>query len=53
MYKRQTFDFGLNVVADSADSMLAVAAGWISPVFAPLAVVGVLAAVLAAIIARL
>ncbi|WP_417353839.1 ferrous iron transport protein B, partial [Gordonibacter pamelaeae] len=32
----QTFDFGLNVVADSADSMLAVAAGWISPVFAPL-----------------
>lgn len=32
----QTFDFGLNVVADSADSMLAVTAGWISPVFAPL-----------------
>ena len=32
----QTFDFGLNVVADSADSMLAVAAGWVSPVFAPL-----------------
>ncbi len=32
----QTFDFGLNVVADSADSMLAVAAGWIAPVFAPL-----------------
>lgn len=32
----QTFDFGLNVVTDSADSMLAVVAGWISPVFAPL-----------------
>ena len=32
----QTFDFGLNVVADSADSMLAVVAGWIEPVFAPL-----------------
>ena len=32
----QTFDFGLNVVADSADSMLAVVAGWIAPVFAPL-----------------
>ncbi|MFR8047577.1 MAG: ferrous iron transport protein B, partial [Eggerthella lenta] len=32
----QTFDFGLNVVADSQDSMLAVVAGWIAPVFAPL-----------------
>lgn len=32
----QTFDFGLNMVADSADSMLAVVAGWIAPVFAPL-----------------
>lgn len=32
----QTFDFGLNVVADSQDSILAVVAGWISPVFAPL-----------------
>ena len=32
----QTFDFGLNVVADSADSMLAVVAGWIAPLFAPL-----------------
>ena len=32
----QTFDFGLNVVADSADSMLAVVAGWIAPVLAPL-----------------
>lgn len=32
----QTFDFGLNMVADSADSILAVVAGWIAPVFAPL-----------------
>ncbi len=32
----QTFDFGLNMVADSADSMLAVVAGWVSPLFAPL-----------------
>ena len=32
----QTFDFGLNMVADSADSMLAVVAGWIAPAFAPL-----------------
>ena len=32
----QTFDFGLNVVADSQHSMLAVVAGWIAPVFAPL-----------------
>ena len=32
----QTFDFGLNVVEDSADSILAVVAGWVSPVFAPL-----------------
>ena len=32
----QTFDFGLNVVADSQDSILAVVAGWIAPVFAPL-----------------
>lgn len=32
----QTFDFGLNMVADSADSMLAVVAGWVSPVFVPL-----------------
>lgn len=32
----QTFDFGLNVVADSQNSMLAVVAGWIAPIFAPL-----------------
>ena len=32
----QTFDFGLNVVADSQDSILAVVAGWIAPMFAPL-----------------
>ncbi|MBQ4650782.1 MAG: ferrous iron transport protein B [Firmicutes bacterium] len=32
----QTFDFGLNVVTDSQDSMLAVIAGFIAPVFAPL-----------------
>ena len=32
----QTFDFGLNVVENSQDSMLAVVAGLIAPVFAPL-----------------
>ncbi|MBR6584703.1 MAG: ferrous iron transport protein B [Firmicutes bacterium] len=32
----QTFDFGLNVVTDSQNSMLAVIAGFIAPVFAPL-----------------
>ncbi len=32
----QTFDFRLNVVADAKDSILAVIAGFISPVFAPL-----------------
>ncbi|NHM16729.1 ferrous iron transport protein B [Eggerthellaceae bacterium zg-887] len=32
----QTFDFGMNVVADGEGSMLAVIAGWVSPVFAPL-----------------
>lgn len=32
----QTFDFGLNVVADSKTSMLAVVAGIMAPVFAPL-----------------
>ena len=32
----QTFDFGLNVVTDSHNSMLAVIAGFIAPVFAPL-----------------
>ncbi len=32
----QTFDFGLNIVEDSQDSMLAVAAGIVAPVFAPL-----------------
>ncbi|MDD3217784.1 MAG: ferrous iron transport protein B [Lachnospiraceae bacterium] len=32
----QTFDLHLNVVADSQNSMLAMFAGWISPVFAPL-----------------
>ncbi|RDB58102.1 ferrous iron transport protein B [Paraeggerthella hongkongensis] len=32
----QTFDFSLNMVASSEDSMLAVVAGWIAPVFAPL-----------------
>ena len=31
----QTFDFGLNVVADSKNSILAVLAGFIAPVFAP------------------
>lgn len=32
----QTFDLRLNIVADSKDSILAVVAGWIAPVFAPL-----------------
>ena len=32
----QTFDLGLNPVADSQDSILAVLAGWIAPVFRPL-----------------
>ena len=32
----QTFDFQLNPVEDSYTSILAVVAGWISPVFAPL-----------------
>lgn len=32
----KTFDFGLNIVSDSKDSMLAVIAGFIAPVFAPL-----------------
>ena len=32
----QTFDFGLNPVTDSQNSILAVLAGWIAPVFAPL-----------------
>ncbi len=32
----QTFDFGMNVVEDSTRSMLAVTAGVIAPVFAPL-----------------
>ena len=32
----QTFDFGLNVVTDSKDSMLALIAGWIAPAFLPL-----------------
>ncbi|MCH5187814.1 MAG: ferrous iron transport protein B, partial [Oscillospiraceae bacterium] len=32
----QTFDFGLNIVADSRDSILAVIAGVIAPIFAPL-----------------
>lgn len=32
----QTFDFGLNVVSDSQSSMLAVIAGVLAPVFAPL-----------------
>lgn len=31
----QTFDFGLNVVTDSKNSILAVLAGFIAPVFAP------------------
>lgn len=32
----QTFDLHLNVVTDSQDSILAMIAGWISPIFAPL-----------------
>ncbi len=32
----QTFDFRLNMVADSKDSMLAVIAGFIAPIFTPL-----------------
>ncbi len=32
----QTFDFRFNVVADSADSLLAMVGRWLSPVFAPL-----------------
>ena len=32
----QTFDTRLNVVADSADSLLAIVGQWIAPVFAPL-----------------
>lgn len=32
----QTFDLHLDVVTDSKDSMLAVAAGWVAPIFAPL-----------------
>ena len=32
----QTFDFRLNVVADARDSILAVIAGFLSPLFAPL-----------------
>ncbi len=32
----QTFDFRLDIVEDSKDSMLAVAAGMVAPVFAPL-----------------
>lgn len=32
----QTFDFRLNIVADSQNSILATLAGWISPVFKPL-----------------
>ncbi|MDD3402875.1 MAG: ferrous iron transport protein B [Hespellia sp.] len=32
----QTFDTHLNVVTDSQNSMLAVVAGWIAPVFSPL-----------------
>lgn len=32
----QSFDLGLNLVSDSADSMLASAAGVIAPIFAPL-----------------
>ncbi len=31
----QTFDFGLNIVEDSADSILAVLAGFIAPIFVP------------------
>lgn len=32
----KTFDFGLNIVTDSKDSMLAVIAGFIAPLFVPL-----------------
>ena len=32
----QTFDFRLNIVSDSRDSMLAVIAGFIAPIFMPL-----------------
>jgi len=32
----KTFDFGLNIVSDSQDSMLAVIAGFIAPLFTPL-----------------
>ena len=32
----QTFDTRLNIVTDSQDSILAMVAGWIAPVFAPL-----------------
>ena len=32
----QTFDTRLNVVADSADSLLAIVGQWIAPIFAPL-----------------
>ena len=32
----ETFDVRLNMVADSKDSILALVAGWIAPVFAPL-----------------
>jgi ferrous iron transport protein B len=32
----QTFDLHMNIVTDSKDSILAMVAGWIAPVFAPL-----------------
>lgn len=32
----QTFDLRLNIVSDSKDSVLAMAAGWIAPIFEPL-----------------
>ena len=32
----QTFDLRFNIVSDSKDSILAVVAGWIAPIFAPL-----------------
>ena len=32
----QTFDFHLNVVTDSQNSILAIVAGWLSPIFEPL-----------------
>ena len=32
----QTFDLRFNIVSDSKDSILAVIAGWIAPIFAPL-----------------